>query len=48
MQNGEIFKIIKVLFRALKNKKQYVNEWENDFAKYEYLTSLFHKVKKEY
>ena len=41
MQNGEMWKIIKILFRALKNKTQYVNEWKNDFVKYVYLTSFF-------
>ena len=35
IQNGEIRKIIEILFRTLKNKKQYVKEWETDFAKYE-------------
>ena len=34
MQNGEIWKIIKILFRTSKNKKQYVKEWEKVFAKY--------------
>jgi len=34
MQNGEMWRIIKFLFRTSKNKKQYVREWEKDFAKY--------------
>jgi len=34
IQKGEIGKIIKILFKTLKNKTQYAKEWENDFANY--------------
>ena len=34
VQKGEIWKIIKILFRISENKKQYVKELENVFAKY--------------
>jgi len=34
IQKGEVWRIFKIILRTLKNKTQYVKEWENDFAKY--------------
>ena len=34
MQDGEMWRIIKIIFRRSKNKKSYVKEWENVFVNY--------------